>query len=82
MQRVQTWVRSPYLGVFQYKNAGPERIHKKVTMPFFLPASPYLGTLRHDLIKPVKKPLAPKFVSIGVQTETNLGAYVIHDYAS
>ena len=82
MERVQTWVKSPYLGVFQYKDAGPDRIHQKVTMPFFLPPSPYLGSLRHDFIKPVKKTQARKLVSVGVQTEINLGAYLIHDYAS
>ena len=49
MERVPTWVKSPYLGMFQYKNAGPERIHQKIT-PLLLPASPYLGLIRHDIL--------------------------------
>ena len=49
MERVPTWVKSPYLGMFQYKNAGPERIHQKAT-PLLLPASPYLGLFRHDIL--------------------------------
>ena len=35
--------------MFQYKNAGPERIHQKAT-PLLLPASPYLGLFRHDIL--------------------------------
>ena len=37
MERVQTWVNSPYIGTFQYKNAGPKRIHKKNLPPFIIP---------------------------------------------
>jgi len=76
MERVPTWAGSPYLGMFQYKNAGPDRIHHKSVLPFFLPASPYLGALRHDQLRLAR----PKTVSVGTQTSICLSAFVIRDY--
>jgi len=89
MERVPTWPNSPYVGTFQYKDAGPERIHKKTTMPFLLPASPYLGSIRHNLIwwsLPKKTSVANQTDSVSknhasTQTEhTDLNAYVIVNY--
>lgn len=92
MERVKTWANSPYIGTFQYKNAGPERIHKKILPPFVMPSSPYLGSFRHNF--PFLLPLlaidakenksiqtdSPKMVSVACQTEIDLSAYVIVDY--
>lgn len=50
MERVPTRSASPYVGTFQYRNAGPDRIHRPVPQPFYLPPSiPYIGSLRHDI---------------------------------
>ena len=75
MERVPTWAKSPYLGMFQYKNAGPKRIHHKAT-PLLLPASPYLGSFRHDVllmqafvVLSVSKSLEDVKVSVGTQTD-------------
>ena len=93
MERVQTWVNSPYIGTFQYKNAGPKRIHKKNLPPFIMPSSPYLGSFRHNL--PFLFPIItssdekehksiqtdkPEMISVACQTEIDLSAYVIVDY--
>lgn len=78
MQRVPTWANSPYVGMFQYNEAGPDRIHKRLT-PFFLPPSPYLGALRHDKIVTAS---VPKTQSVGTQTDICLSAYVIDNYSS
>ena len=90
MERVPTWSDSPYVGTFQYKDAGPKRIHRKTTLPFFLPASPYLGSLRHNLLwwSPEVKKVSvsmqtepPRTQETGVQTEdADLNAYVIVNY--
>ncbi len=93
MERVQTWIKSPYIGTFQYKNAGPERIHKKNLTPFFMPNSPYLGSFRHNFpflipIMPIigikehksVQTYTPKMVSVACQTEVDLSAYVIVNY--
>ena len=50
MERVPTRNASPYVGTFQYRNAGPDHIHRPVAQPFYLPPSiPYIGSLRHDI---------------------------------
>lgn len=77
MQRVPTWANSPYLGMFQYADAGPTRIHKKIKLPMFLPASPYLGSLRHDV--PLSFTTPKK--SVSTQTEVCLTAYVMNNYS-
>lgn len=77
MERVPTWSNSPYLGMFQYKDAGPNHIHTKVSLPFFLPPSPYLGALRHD--RPLSAEISTK--SVGTQTEVCLTAYVMNNYS-
>ena len=47
MERFPTWAKSPYLGMFQYKNAGPKPIHHYCHI---IAASPYLGSFRHDVL--------------------------------
>ena len=79
MERVPTWAKSPYLGMFQYKSAGPDRIHRKSSLPFYLPPSPYLGMLRHDQSYAGKNTKREKN-SVGTQTDVCLTAYVIQDY--
>lgn len=94
MERVQTFTKSPYVGTMQYKDAGPDKIHQKFTWPLLLPASPYLGTFRHD--KPFLSSLLmtavststistavqskPEMRDASVQTEVDLTAYLINDY--
>lgn len=79
----------------QYKDAGPDKIHQKITWPFMLPESPYLGTMRHDqpffaslLMTAVQARTAsvavqtrPNTRDAAVQTEVDLSAYLINDYA-
>lgn len=83
MERVPTWANSPYLGMFQYKNAGPDRIHERMTPQFFLPPSPYLGALRHDMfhVPLVFKSDPPKTRTVSTQTDICLSAYVIDGYS-
>lgn len=79
MERVPTWAKSPYVGMFQYHDSGPASIHRRAT-PFYLPSSPYLGALRHDKLcfaAPVSKTQ-----TVGTQTDMCLTAYVIQDYSS
>lgn len=78
----------------QYKDAGPDKIHKKIKLPFMLPPSPYLGTMRHDqpflaslLMTAVQPPTSsidvqvkPETADAAVQTEVDLSAYLINDY--
>lgn len=94
MERVQTFTKSPYVGTMQYKDAGPDKIHKKIKWPFMLPHSPYLGTMRHDqpflaslLMTAVQSPTSsidvqvkPETADAAVQTEVDLSAYLINDY--
>ena len=94
MERVQTFTNSPYVGTMQYKDAGPNKIHQKIKWPFMLPASPYLGSIRHDIpllsslmltaIQPTYTETAmqtkPDMRDVAVQTEVDLRAYLINDY--
>ena len=94
MERVQTFTNSPYVGTMQYKDAGPEKIHQKIKWPFLLPASPYLGSIRHDqpyLASLLMTAVQPGTTStaiqtnietrdVAVQTEVDLRAYLIDDY--
>ena len=94
MERVQTFTNSPYVGTMQYKDAGPDKIHHKIKWPLLLPASPYLGTFRHDrpflsslLMTAVSTHSAsvavqskPEMRDASVQTEVDLTAYLINDY--
>lgn len=74
MERVPTYTTSPYLGTFQYRNAGPEHIHRPFHLPFFLPSNmPYIGFLRHniglDRLHPPSRPTSPsQALSISTQT--------------
>ena len=45
--RVKTNIKSPYVGLFQYPEAGPEslREHDPTRLPNNIP---YIGTFRHD----------------------------------
>ena len=79
MHRVPTWTKSPYLGMFQYRAAGPEHIHKKAVVPFLLPSSPYLGWFRHDLTFAFRVPDVVR-QSKSTQTDVCLSAFVIDDY--
>ena len=74
MERVPTYTTSPYLGTFQYKDAGPDRIHRPFHLPFFLPSHmPNIGFLRHDVslerLHPPSRPTSPSQVpSAATQT--------------
>lgn len=74
MERVPTYTTSPYLGTFQYRNAGPDRIHRPFHLPLFLPSNmPYIGFLRHDIglerLHPPSRPTSPSQVpSVSTQT--------------
>ena len=88
MERVPTWAKSPYLGMFQYKDAGPDRIHQKSLVPFLLPSSPYLGWFRHDLVyrgmlhstSRSKSTQTDVGRSKSTQTDAGLSAFVIDEY--
>ena len=48
-KRVPTYVKSPYVGTFQYPNAGPNHIHENPNQ-CLLPANmPFIGTFRHNM---------------------------------
>tara|TARA_B110000858_G_C17691477_1_gene421429 strand:- start:375 stop:698 length:324 start_codon:yes stop_codon:yes gene_type:complete len=60
-KRVQTYGKSPYVGTFQYPNAGPNHIHIKPNK-YLLPANiPFIGTFRHNM---------PLFLPTFLRTQT------------
>jgi hypothetical protein len=60
-KRVQTFSKSPYVGTFQYQNAGPNHIHENPNQ-YLLPAHmPFIGTFRHNI---------PLFLPTFLRTQT------------
>lgn len=94
MERVPTWSSSPYVGTFQYKTAGPARIHNPSNTSLLLPSNvPYIGSLRHDLPHPWFQPswltrrtqnvhtqCEPDKKEQSTQTDVDLSAFVIVNF--
>ena len=60
-KRVPTYVKSPYVGTFQYPNAGPNHILENPNQ-YLLPANmPFIGTFRHNI---------PLFLPAFLKTQT------------
>lgn len=67
-KRVQTFSKSPYVGTFQYQNAGPNHIHENPNQ-YLLPAHiPFIGTFRHNI--PLFRHNIPLFLPTFLRTQT------------
>jgi hypothetical protein len=46
--RIKTHVKSPYIGLFQYKSSGPPSIHANPNNTLLPTTMPYVGTFKHN----------------------------------
>ena len=77
-RRVPTFSNSPYVGTFQYQNAGPNHIHINPNS-FLLPANmPFIGTFRHNI------PYIPLFLPSFLKTtrDTTHDTSTTHDIST
>jgi hypothetical protein len=72
-QRVPTFVKSPYIGLFQYPTAGPKRIHFNPNLTLLPSNIPYIGTFRHNVpffIPPFPFSFPPTVTTMDQATQT------------
>jgi hypothetical protein len=46
--RIKTHIKSPYIGLFQYKTSGPASIHSNPNNTLLPTNIPYIGTFKHN----------------------------------